>query len=403
MHAIFNKSIAKGEVVVPPSKSYAHRYLIASFLSGKKSIIRNISLSEDIKATLSCLKELGASYIYENASIVLEINKEEIINKYKLTFNCFESGSTLRFMIPIALLTGKDLIFYGSEKLLSRGLTPYFKIFDKLNIQYELNEKYLKIKGKLTAFDFEIEDNISSQFVSGLLFALPLLNGDSSIKIPSNMQSINYIEMTLNVLKNAGINIDFIDNVFHIKGNQKYLTNGFVNEGDYSNASFLDAFNYLNGDVKLLGLNSPSLQGDKVYKNYFDKLSLGYEKIDIGDSIDLGPILFVFASLFYGGHFINTKRLRIKESDRIEDLRIELEKINVKFEVLENEVIIDNSKVDFKQVEFSSHNDHRIAMALSVLLSKCSGKLFGIECVNKSYPTFFEDLIKLGIEVKLCD
>ena len=265
------------------------------------------------------------------------------------------------------------------------------------------NEKHLKIKGKLSAFDFEIEDNISSQFVSGLLFALPLLNGDSSIKIPSNMQSINYIEMTLNVLKNAGINIDFIDNVFHIKGNQKYLTNGFVNEGDYSNASFLDAFNYLNGDVKLLGLNSPSLQGDKVYKNYFDKLSLGYEKIDIGDSIDLGPILFVFASLFYGGHFVNTKRLRIKESDRIEDLRIELEKINVKFEVLENEVIIDNSKVDFKRVEFSSHNDHRIAMALSVLLSKCSGKLFGIECVNKSYPTFFEDLIKLGIEVKLCD
>jgi 3-phosphoshikimate 1-carboxyvinyltransferase len=208
--------------------------------------------------------------------------------------------------------------------------------------------------------------------------------------------------MTLDVLQDAGIEVVNFDNRFIVKGSQEYKEINQKVEGDYSNAAFLDAFNYLDGNVNLTGLKENSMQGDKVYKKYFNLLSKGFAEIDLKNAIDLGPILFTFASIFHGGHFINTNRLTIKESNRIKDLEEELNKFGITLELPENEVIIKKQEINAPTEVLDGHNDHRIIMALSVLLSITGGKIKGEEAVSKSYPNFFNDLKELGIEVIKC-
>jgi 3-phosphoshikimate 1-carboxyvinyltransferase len=396
------KSTASGKVVVPPSKSYAHRLLIAAALTNETCKVENIELSNDIIATINCLETLGKKITVNKNTVTVNTIKKFSELDDNLIFECLESGSTLRFFIPIALTLGKTVIFKGTEKLLSRGISVYEEICKEQDIEVLKEKELISFKGILKPSTFNIPGNISSQFITGLLFALPLLNGNSYINITTTLESANYIDITLDVLRLTGIEIVNIDNRYIIKAPQEYLPAKFSVEGDYSKASFLDAFDYLGGNVELNGLKEQSMQGDKIYKKYFNLISKGYAEIDLQNAIDLGPILFVMASLFHGAHFINTNRLKIKESNRINDLQEELNKFGIELKELDNEVFINKQEINFPTEVLDGHNDHRIVMALTVLLSTTGGKIVGVEAVSKSYPTFFEDISNLGIEVRKC-
>ncbi len=396
------KSKAIGKVLVPPSKSYAHRLLIAAALTNKKCCVTNIELSNDINATINCLETLGKKVTFDNNKVIVETLKNFNELDDVLIFNCLESGSTLRFFIPLALTLGKTVIFKGTEKLISRGISVYEEICAKQNIKVIMEQNQITFNGLLKPDTFNIPGNISSQFITGLLFALPLLDSDSYVNITTNLESANYVDITLDVLRLTGIEIVNIDNRYIIKGSQEYQVSNFIVEGDYSNAAFLDALNYLDGNVELIGLKENSIQGDKIYKKYFKLLSGGYTEIDLQNAIDLGPILFVMASIFHGAHFINTKRLKIKESNRINDLALELNKFGINVEEYDNEVIIKKQELQKPTEILTGHNDHRIVMSLSVLLTLTGGYIKDEDAVKKSYPRFFEDLKQIGIEVRQC-
>lgn len=401
MLVTINKSIANGIIDAQPSKSYAHRLLIAGALSKEDSVIKNVVLSNDILATINCIKTLGKQVVVNGNTIEIKNNNSFNINdQEELVFDCLESGSTLRFFIPIALLLNKKVKFIGTEKLISRGIQVYEDICEKQGITLIKENNSITFIGKLESDNFEVQGNISSQFITGLLFALPLLEEDSSIHIVTSLESKNYIDITIDVLKQAGIIIEKKDDYsYYIIGNQKYNKLDCSVEGDYSNSAFIDCFNYLNGNVTINGLNKNSYQGDKKYIELFEKLNNDYCECNIKNCIDLGPILFCFASLKHGGCFKGVSRLRLKESDRIGDIKQELEKFNIEVIEEEDKVIIKNNNISKPNCILNGRNDHRIVMALSVMLSVYGGKIDGVEAVNKSYPAFFEDLKSLGIGV----
>ncbi len=400
MNKRINVSTASGIVCAPPSKSYAHRMLISAALTNELCVISNIELSNDIVATLNCLNALGYHTLYD------EKNKQVTIsytgNKSNL-YDCIESGSTLRFMIPIVLVKEGMGIFTGTTRLLERGLGIYEDIFNANNIEFKKAENSISISGKLPSGKYVVKGNVSSQFISGLLFSLPLLKEDCEIEIIPPIESIDYIKITIDVLRMFAIEIedDLENNKIIIKGNQLYQQRDSVVEGDYSNAAFLDAFNYLGGNVLVNGLNEETLQGDKAYLNYFNILKNEVmPTIDIANTIDLGPILFTMAALLNGAIFTGINRLRIKESDRVKCVCDELAKFGVESKISENECIIYKNDLYKPTKTLSSHNDHRLVMALSVILSKFGGVIENTEAVNKSFPNFFEVIKELGIEVQ---
>lgn len=402
MRAVVNKSQALGYVIAPPSKSYAHRLLIVAALSKGLCKIENVALSEDILATINCLKTLGKKVIIDGNTIFID-NLISHDLEDTLIFDCNESGSTLRFFIPIALTTGKKVIFKGSKRLIERGIGPYEEICQKQNIKVEIKEHQISFEGKLTNGVFSVIGNISSQFISGLLFALPLLDGDSRIIVTTPLESRNYVDITLDALNQAGIEVNRVNNNFNIRGNQEFETRNYIVEGDYSNAAFLDVYNYLGGNVLINGLNPNSLQGDKVYRKCFEELSQGYSIIDLQNNIDLGPILFAFAGLKYGGHFKGTSRLKIKESDRVKDMQKELRKFGINLIEASDEVYIENNNLHAPTEVLDGHNDHRIVMALTVMSTLFGGEIDGCEAVKKSFPDFFNQIRQLGIEVECHD
>ena len=395
------KGIARGVVMVPPSKSYAHRLLLAAFLSGSKVKVDNVDLSNDISATIDCIKALGAKVEIAGKSVTIDPGTAT-----GGALDCRESGSTLRFMIPVALaLTGKaDMT--GTEKLFSRGIGEYEKIFAEQDIRYKLGPDTLSAEGRLSGGIYQIDGTTSSQYVTGLLFALPLLEGDSEIWITPPVQSRPYIDITLDVLRKSGIKVKMDGNHIFIKGGQKFCLPDCIVEGDWSNAAFMDIYNYLGGDVTLLGLKPHTLQGDKRYRRLFPQLNKGWCEIDLGNCIDLGPVLFTLAAMKSGARFVNTARLRIKESDRIADIVCELEKAGARAVISENTVDIKpipasrRASLSEEDIIFDSHNDHRLAMSLAALSSTFGASLTGYESVAKSYPGFYNDLGSLGIDVK---
>ncbi len=388
------KSRLEGELKIIPSKSYAHRLLIAAFLSKDEVTISNVYFSKDVEVTLKCLKELGANYVVNKGRVTfLKPNKEA---SSKVVLDCFESGSTIRFLLPLSLALVDEVTLIGSPRLFSRGLGIYEEILNSQNIFYELGETYIKIKGKLHSGEFAVRGDISSQYITGLLFTLPLLKGDSSIKITTKLESSSYVDITLDVISKAGIEVIRKDNIFYIKGDQEYNLPSLEVEGDYSSSAFFEAFNHFNSNINISNLNKESLQGDRAYLKFFDELEKENAIISIANSIDLGPVLFVFAALKNGATFVDIARLRIKESDRVSSILEELSKIGVKYQESKDEVVIYKSKLHRPTSVFNSHNDHRILFALTLVSTLFDIEFDNIDAKNKSYPTYFEDFKMLG-------
>lgn len=399
MRIKIGKSVARGTISAPPSKSMAHRLLICAAMCEGASTVRDISDCEDVLATIDCLKAFGieASFCGNDVTVY---GKDFRNVKASEPLRCRESGSTLRFMIPPALLSGQTVVFYGAKTLMQRPMSVYEELCKTKNMTYISDGDSIVVKGKLPGGNYSIVGNISSQFISGLIFALPLAESDSIIKIIPPIESRSYIELTLSAVRKFGIVADWIDeNTIKIPGNQKYIPCDVTVEGDYSGASFPDALNLFGGEVNILGLDKNSIQGDKVYKRYYEMLKNGVPNIHIGDCPDLGPVLFAIAAAKYGGVFSGTKRLKIKESDRASAMAEELKKFGTSVSVYEDTVVIYPSDFKAPNAALSGHNDHRIVMALSLLLTLTGGEIDGAEAISKSYPSFFENLKALGIEV----
>lgn len=392
-------SKTSGEVSAPPSKSFAHRYLIGSVLSRGKCVIKNIADSDDISATLSCIEQLGGSVTKDgNIVTVIPTNEKQIENA---VFDCKESGSTLRFFIPVVLATGaKNCTFSGSERLLARGIKEYEKLFENSDVKINSDEKSIEVNGTLSAGNYEISGEVSSQYTTGMLFALSVLDGKSTLKITGNAESRAYVDMTIKVLKDFGADITETEkNFFEINGKGRLSPGEFTVEGDWSNAAFLIALSRLLGTISVSGLNENSVQGDRFSSVAFDALDGENAEIDLKDCPDLAPILFAYAAYKNGGKFTNTRRLRVKESDRANVMAEELKKFGANVKVYENSVEIEKTQLKPPIVPLCGHNDHRIVMALSVLAAVFGAEIDGAEAVNKSYPDFFRVIKKAGVNV----
>lgn len=414
----------KGEISIPPSKSLAHRAVICGGLSGGISNIENIIFSDDIKATIRGMESLDVK-VKDNSSVEedsLKRKKLVIEGKSKLklikdTIDCIESGSTLRFLIPIALLTGEEVIFKGRGKLVSRPLDIYYDIFQEQGIVYENNngELPLKLKGNLKPDTFYVKGNVSSQFITGLMFSLPLLSEDSKIVMTTELESKGYVDLTIDCLQKFGVKIDNRNyREFYIKGNQKYINRDYRVEGDFSQAAFWIVAGILGASIKCNDLNTDSLQGDKAILNIVEqmgadiKISEGQIEIkesktsgiviDASECPDLVPVLATLAALSEGTtKIINAERVRIKECDRLKAMAAELNKIGGEVEELKDGLII-KGKNSLKGGIVDSWNDHRIAMAMAVASIKCDEPLIikNSGAVKKSYPQFWEDFKMLG-------
>ena len=393
---------AEGTVLAPPSKSMAHRMLMGAGLSEGISVIQNIDLSEDIKATLGILEALGSEYSIEERTVTMEgIGGKKI--EVSRVLDTKESGSTLRFFIPILLSGGGKSKLTGAKSLFSRPLGIYEEICKEQGIFFQKTEDSLEIDGQLKAAHYKVPGNISSQFITGLLYALPLLKGDSVLEVIPPVESKAYIEMTLEALEAYGIQVDRKENTYYIAGDQKYhAVNGMV-EGDYSNAAFLDAFNLIGGHVQVEGLKEDSLQGDKIYRAYYQALLSDNPVMDLAECPDLGPILIGMAAANGGAIFTGTRRLKIKESDRGTVMAEELKKFGIRVEVLENQIVVYPGRLQEPKEILDSHNDHRIAMTLATLCTVTGGTIDGCMAVNKSFPGYYDTIQKLGIQVKIED
>ena len=395
-----NEGKAKGIVKAPPSKSMAHRLLICAGLSKGTCIVHGIVRSKDVEATMDCLRAVGVKL--EEAEGSVRVTGADIKNASAgKILDCGESGSTLRFFVPLCLISGANAVLRGSKRLMERPLGIYKTMCEDRGLLFSQDETSLMVKGPLKSGNFKLAGNISSQFISGLLFALPLLDGDSVVTITPPIESRSYINMTISALALFGVEASWHDEkTIYIKGNQEYKCSEAWVEGDYSNAAFFEALNVFGGDVKIDNLPENSIQGDRVYGKMFDQLKKGTPALDISDCPDLAPILFAVAAAKNGGVFSGTRRLKIKESSRAEVMTEERAKFGVSSSVYDDEVII--YPIEFKKPsgELDGHNDHRIVMAEAILLTLTGGVIDGAEAVTKIFPDFFEKLKSLGIEVK---
>lgn len=397
-----------GMVTVPPSKSVAHRMIIAASLADGVSTVSNLYPSVDILATMDCMRALGAKIDFKNEKAVIEGIKNI---PDKAVLDCHESGSTLRFLIPVACALGVETEFLGSAKLPQRPITPFTEEFPKHGITFDFTKAPngctlpCSVSGKLTAGRFEIDGGLSSQFITGLMFALCLLDGDSEIVLTSHLNSEPYVNITLGVLRDFGTVIRKTENGYFIKGNQRLKPFSGAVECDYSQAAFFRVANSLGSELMIMGLNSASLQGDKQIMeicNNFDKDSAPFE-LDCSDIPDLVPILTVLACFCKGtSKLTNIARLRFKECDRLSVTAECLNAIGGKVTVHEDSLEIEGVS-ELRGGEIDGHNDHRIPMSMAIAATCCTSPLIirGAECVKKSFPNYFDVYKQLGGEVEI--
>lgn len=370
---------ARGRVTAPPSKSVAHRLLIAAALYRDECEVTNVAFSEDISRTLDCLEALGCRLRKGDGSVSFS-GREPLPGGTLPLLPCGESGSTLRFMIPIALAIGGEFRFTCSERLRERGIAGYSEMFRENDISCSCTQEGFLLRGALKPGLFKVDLSSSSQYLSGIMMALPLIGGESRVEIPGEFESASYADVTREVMRIIAL------------GERSYAV-----EGDWSNAAYLEAFNLIGGELEIDGLNPDSYQGDRRYRTFFKELSEGFAHIDISDNIDLGPVLFSLAALLHGAEFTGTHRLTIKESDRASAMLSELARFGVRHKMENNRVTIFKSELHSPAEPLDGHNDHRVVMALCLPLSIYGGTIKGAEAVRKSFPDYFETLGRVGI------
>ena len=403
MDITITPALLSGRVAAPPSKSVGHRLIISAALSRRKSVISNISRSNDIEATINAMVALGAKIdVSGDKATVFGI---ETPSK-EAEIDCCESGSTLRFIIPIAAALGVRTRFLGKGKLPTRPITPYLRELTKGGITFDYNGSMpFSISGQLKSGDYELEGDISSQFVTGLIFALTMTDGKSRIKMISPLQSKPYVDITIDCLKKFGADITELCDGWEIKG-KRLVSSDQIIEGDYSQAAFFYVANALGSDIEIEGLDPLSVQGDRkiaeicresVNGNGKDKIISPFS-LDCSDIPDLVPILTVLASFADGkSELTNIRRLRIKESDRIAAISECLNSVGGRVKAYDDKLVIEGVK-NLSGGTVDSYNDHRIAMSMAIAAIKCTDtlKITNAECVKKSYPDFFEVYNKLN-------
>ena len=406
-------------VAIPPSKSMAHRAIICAALAQGESLIHHVDYSDDILTTIDGMRKLGAHIELEGSDVRVQgIPDFNQLQSEKIF--CKESGSTLRFFIPIFSLTGKRVRFTGQNRLLQRPQTVYQQLFEAQGFHYSQTAEWIEIEGALQPGDITLRGDISSQFISGLLFALVCRKEDSTLHIEPPFESRSYVELTLQMLQDFGVHAYFEDELtLRIPGGQRYQACETTVESDYSQLGFYAALGCINHEVHCLGLRPDSRQGDRQILDFVRKMggktevtdkevivypsSLSGCELDMQNCPDLGPILMVLASFAQGEtKMINAARLRYKESDRIEAMETELRKVGVPIHSSEGEVWIQGPTAWKGGVTLDGHKDHRIVMALAIgaTMADAPVTIEGAEAIAKSYPGFFRDLRSLGIEVK---
>ena len=408
--------ILSGAVMPPPSKSQAHRLLICAALATEPCTIVCSALNDDIVATMNCLNALGADIKYSDGIFtVLPVKLQK-----GATLNCGESGSTLRFLLSVAAALGADATFVGAGKLPQR---PNGALCDALalhGIEFEKQtpdaELPLTCRGSLAAGNYRLPGNISSQYLTGLLFALPLLEQESTIEITDGLTSASYVDMTIDAVRQAGITISNKGNIYEIKGRQQYhLPQRTVVEGDWSAAAFwLVAGVIGKHPITVQGINYDSLQGDRCIVDHLRKMGAFIEiadnrvvafpsqlfgtDLDCMDTPDLVPILAVAAAAASGStEFYNVGRLRYKESDRLAAMQKTLAAFGIASSVGEDAFTVYGGTPVAKSA-VDSFGDHRIAMSAAILSTIADGEttILGAECVAKSYPSFYDHFLMLG-------
>lgn len=400
----------EGSVTVPPSKSLAHRAIICASLAEGRSEVSNIQYSEDILATIAGMRSFGAVIHTEESTVIID-GISDYSSTEGRTIDCNESGSTLRFLIPLATLFEGETRFTGQGKLGTRPLDTYEEIFVKQGLHYstsETDELDLTVDGSLRPGVYEVRGDVSSQFITGLLFTLPLLNAASKIRMTTPLESEGYVDLTLSMLKNFGIHVDFDKEkqVFSVEGNQIYRSQNTTVEGDYSQAAFFLSANELGNAVNVNGLNPSSLQGDREIVTILEQLNGSdfadetvERTIDGSQCPDIIPVAALVAALSSGKtKIINLERLRIKESDRLEAVQKELSKLGADIEIDGDGLLIRGKSKLKGNATVWSHKDHRIAMMLAVASTVCEEPIIikDTECVAKSYPDFWDVFEQLG-------
>ncbi len=393
------KSLPRGTAIAPPSKSMAHRLLICAGLSGQPCTVEGVQLSQDVQATLDCLRTLGADVRIEGDTVSLT-GGDPFASPGEPVF-CRESGSTLRFFIPILLLGSGRVTVEGSPRLMERPMEPYAALCRERSLLFRQEDNKIYLRGALTPGLYSVPGNISSQFVSGLLFAMPLLESGSVVQLIPPVSSRAYIEMTRAAQRQYGVTSVWTDeNTLRIPGGQRYVPCAQRVEGDWSNAAFLEGWNLLDGAVTVDNLNPNSIQGDKVYRKYYQSLQAGAPTLDVEQCPDLAPVLMALGAAKNGVTLTGTRRLRLKESDRGAAMAEELGKLGVTVTVEEDRITVPGGHLTAPREMLDGHNDHRIVMALTLLLSLVGGRLRGAEAVAKSWPDFFPVIRSLGVQAE---
>lgn len=396
----------RGTVEIPASKSCAHRALISAALAEGISVISGVSMSKDIEATIGAMTALGAEFTVDGTTVTVNGISSRMD---KAVIDCNESGSTLRFVIPIAAALGTDSRFIGHGRLPQRPIDIYTRELGKNGVKFLTETMPYDITGTLKGGIFEIEGNVSSQFVTGLLFALPLLEGNSEIRLTSHLESRPYVDITIDILRRFGITIESSENGFRIAGGQKYKPYDYRVEGDYSQAAFFYVANALGSEVNIANLVPDSVQGDRKILEILNETcyngDIGCYRADCSDIPDLVPILAVLGAFGSGESVIyNAQRLRIKESDRLVTTSAMLNELGGDVEVTEDGLIIrPTGRMHGGTID--SAGDHRIVMAAAIAATKTDGAVIirGAEAAEKSYPDFFKDYIHLGGKANVID
>lgn len=439
MNVTIQPATLRGAITPPPSKSQAHRLIIAAALAGGESVLSNVAFSQDIMATLSCMEQLGARW-EKTEEHVIRISGisagQPLLGEDGLPhFDCGESGSTLRFLIPIALAVAGGGVFTGRGRLMERPQLPYFDLFDEKGIAYTLKDGVLTVRGCLKAGEYALPGDVSSQFFTGLLYALSLVDGGSVISSTTRLESVGYINMTRQAMAAFGVESRWQGaRTLEIAGGQSYAPSVASVEADWSQAGFWYAAAGIGNDLKVTGMNENSIQGDRVILDWGRMLrndppaggtavpilgrpkdgtvptqdAVGAENrfavgISVRFSPDLVPPLAAWGALTPGCDLLikHAERLRIKESDRLASVTAVLNALGARVTEKQDSLFIRGMETLAGGVTVDSFNDHRIAMMAAIAATRCAAPvtITGAECVRKSYPDFWEDYEMLGGQI----